>query len=1245
MIKTRLMIFGFLAMILVSTFTFGYSGGSGVPSDPYLIADKADLLELGATTADYDKCFKMTADIDLSGTNFTKAVIAADSDNSTFLFVGTRFTGVFNGNGCVIANLTIDSSALENDFLGLFGYIGYSGQVIELGIKNVRIIGGDNSVNIGSICGTINNGSIRDCYSTGYISGGDNSAHIGGLCGYNYHSLISDCYSKCSMSGGKYYVGGICGGNFVSATISDCYATGDVSADGESYYLGGLCGENYKSTIKNCYSTGNVSGGEESQSFGGLCGRNRLGTILTCYSTGVVVGGDTPNNFGGLLGENYYGTTSFSFWDTETSGMTTSSGGIGKTTAEMQMQSTFMDVGWNFDDTWGMNGYPKLQWQDVQSYILTVTDGTGDGSYAEGTRVDITADVPLGYEFVSWIAEPGIYTNNIGDLSASNTTFTMATENVTLTANYYYTYSGGTGTESDPYLISNKADLLELGATTADYDKCFKMTADIDLSGTNFTKAVIASSSYNSVLWLWSGTEFSGTFDGDGHVISNLMIAGNGNYIGLFGRIGSGGNICNLTVDGNLNVPVAYFVGGLVGYNNAGTVSRCFSKVSIDGFSYAGGLCGYNMYGNIENSYSTGSVTAGYHVGGFCGDNEFGTVSNSYSTGSVDGLLYVGGLCGDNEFGKVLNSYSTGSVFGLLHVGGLCGDNDFGTILNSYSTGSVDGAKYVGGLCGDNYIGTINSCYSTGKVIFDSYGGGLVGYNRGSIISSFWDIQTSGMTTSDGGIGKTTAEMQTESTFTDADWNFVDTWRMVGYPTLQWQNIAIVSMTISGATYVDEGESTQYICTVLYDNGYTNDVTTSATWSVNSPYATISSTGILTALDIYTNQIITISADYSENGVDTNAIYSVTLRNVKYSGGSGTEVDPYLIENKGDFLELSANIDDYGKCFKMISDVDLTGESFTSAVIAPDTSTSYGYQGTKFTGSFDGDGHKICNLTISGSLDYVSLFGYVGSGATISNLGITDSSVTGKNYAGGLIGYNEGIVENCYSWMSVSSSAWYVGGFVGINYGTIIDCYSIGSVSGVGATGGFCGWSSGGISDCFWNTQTSGRSTSDGGTGKTTALMQLKSTFSSWNFVEIWYMNGYPQLQNFETVLSFNAWLNDYDVPLNEQGYSDDPAGDGIQNLLKYAIGLSPLHSCSASDVMELLAETNGFSVIYRKSKETVDVELFPTWTDSLLVTNWGTNGFVYTMMSETSSNETWKATLPMTNECGYIRLKATIED
>jgi hypothetical protein len=78
---------------------------------------------------------------------------------------------------------------------------------------------------------------------------------------------------------------------------------------------------------------------------------------------------------------------------------------------------------------------------------------------------------------------------------------------------------------------------------------------------------------------------------------------------------------------------------------------------------------------------------------------------------------------------------------------------------------------------------------------------------------------------------------------------------------------------------------------------------------------------------------------------------------------------------------------------------------------------------------------------------------------------------------------------------------------------------------------------------------------------------------------------------------------------------------------------------------MELLAETNGFSVIYRKSKETVDVELFPTWTDSLLVTNWGTNGFVYTMMSETSSNETWKATLPMTNECGYIRLKATIED
>jgi hypothetical protein len=132
---------------------------------------------------------------------------------------------------------------------------------------------------------------------------------------------------------------------------------------------------------------------------------------------------------------------------------------------------------------------------------------------------------------------------------------------------------------------------------------------------------------------------------------------------------------------------------------------------------------------------------------------------------------------------------------------GLCGYNWSGTISNCYATGSVTvgvNSYFLGGLCGVNY-GTISNSYATGSVSGDFYDGGLCGYNwSGTIINCFWDVQTSGVTYSDGGTGKTTAQMQTQSTFTDAGWDFVDEiangtddfWDIcdgTNYPKLAWQ--------------------------------------------------------------------------------------------------------------------------------------------------------------------------------------------------------------------------------------------------------------------------------------------------------------------------------------------------------------------------------------------------------------------------------------------------------------------------
>ena len=255
-----------------------YSGGSGTVANPYQIADADDILELAATTADYSKCFILTADIDLEGQVFTTAIIAPDTSSSNS-FQGIAFIGTFDGNGHKITNFTINGGS--NDYLGLFGYTASGSQIKNLGLENFT------------------------------VSGTSVSYYIGGLAGYNN-----------------------------SGSISNCYSTGTVSGD---MYVGGLVGWNYAGSISQCYSTGAVSG---SDYVGGLVGRNG-GSISQCYSTGAVSGLSVYSDFtGGLVGYGSSSSVKNSFWDTQTSGRTTSADGTGKTTAEMKTQATFTGIGW-----------------------------------------------------------------------------------------------------------------------------------------------------------------------------------------------------------------------------------------------------------------------------------------------------------------------------------------------------------------------------------------------------------------------------------------------------------------------------------------------------------------------------------------------------------------------------------------------------------------------------------------------------------------------------------------------------------------------------------------------------------------------------------------------------------------------------------------------------------------------------------------------------------------------------------
>jgi hypothetical protein len=185
-----------------------------------------------------------------------------------------------------------------------------------------------------------------------------------------------------------------------------------------------------------------------------------------------------------------------------------------------------------------------------------------------------------------------------------------------------------------------------------------------------------------------------------------------------------------------------------------------------------------------------------------------------------------------------------------------------------------------------------------------------------------------------------------------------------------------------------------------------------------------------------------------------------------YSGGSGDPNDPYQIADVNDLLALGADTNDYAKCFIMTADINLQGQVFTTSIIAPDNDSSSGFQGTTFTGKFDGNGHTIQHFKINGgSNDYLGLFGMINPGGEIKNLGLEDCNIggaPGTEYAGGLVAYNIwGSLSHCYS-MAVVRGSFSLGGLVGHNdKGAISYCYSTSDVNGSQNIGGLVGYHTG----------------------------------------------------------------------------------------------------------------------------------------------------------------------------------------
>lgn len=350
----------------------------------------------------------------------------------------------------------------------------------------------------------------------------------------------------------------------------------------------------------------------------------------------------------------------------------------------------------------------------------SLSDPTDDSNkYSSGILVYSLANPSEGSS-VTLKIKAIVYADSVdGDPTDVNSSVTSVT--YTVTNPYCFSGTGsGEGTEENPIIICN---LKELNDVRDKLDAHYLLGKDIDLSEESFMAEGL---DYNPEEgWEPLGSEenpFTGSFDGNGHKLSNLFISREDN-VGFFGYVIES-NISNLyLVDSEIKAN--NYSGVLIGYSENSEINNCSATGEINGNENIGGLIGYSIYSQITESFSSVNINANESAGGFIGTTKDSVISNCFSRGDVIAQSDFAGFIGITEDGDINFSYSTGLV-----------------------------KKGTGGDIKDSgFIKKNNYCIING---------------------SYWDIETSLQENSDGGVGKTTEEMKMQDNY--PDWDFSNIW-------------------------------------------------------------------------------------------------------------------------------------------------------------------------------------------------------------------------------------------------------------------------------------------------------------------------------------------------------------------------------------------------------------------------------------------------------------------------------------
>ncbi len=712
--------------------TASFPGGDGSVANPYQVNSAATL---NLVRNDLEAHYIQTADIDLGLSPWSDDLgwvpIGFNPQRNTFV----PFSGSYDGNGHLITNLTINT---DYNNRGLFSRLSQA-TVKDLGLLNVDIRGNDY---IAGVAGRISDDSvIESCFVTGIIRGSNYVAGIVGWMGCNDRgSIIRNCYSNTAVE---------------TRTSYTLHSTG------------GIVGIRYRGDVIENYTLGPVY------------------TLVESANANALIGANSTRE--GEVRDNY--------WNIETTLQErgASRGEMpGSTTREMMQQETY--TGFDFEEVWRIDenrSLPYLSWEGEEAgehnlppllpplnltaeggfnFINLSWDipnpemGNPDGYIIYRNRVRINQELVAENDFRDTDATPwivhryqvsAVYGNDESWLS--NAVFASA-----------ISFAGGLGTEEDPFLVENAK---QLDGIRYALDGHYRQIADINLEQYGNWSPI--RDSFNN--------PFSGSFDGDGFVISGLTTDGGG-AAGLFRNI-DGATITN------------------VGLEN----------VNITDVSTGGGLAVIVQNSRITNSYTEGRVLSRgiSEIGGFVAIAANGAVIvDCWSDIETSGYSDVGGFVGKVTSGSMIQRcFIKGSVSAgtpcSRHLGGFVGMVHGGTIIDCYTRAAVNAEETVmavGGFVGFIAGGTITNCYAAGEIDSGNQAGGFIGAGVGTVNNSYWDMEVSGYQNSLLGEGRYTRQMvypYAQDTY--RNWDFDEVWMgdeggvvNNGYPAFHWQSGVVV---------------------------------------------------------------------------------------------------------------------------------------------------------------------------------------------------------------------------------------------------------------------------------------------------------------------------------------------------------------------------------------------------------------------------------------------------------------------